>query len=181
MGRGIEGILVRDVLGCTSRAASMYNAGIKKTVPIRLPHTPDLCDSRSTVLQFSHTKLCIHAIAISIPGSLRRLPNHQLPGAVVPGLPAELPHDYPELVMALHLITTLLNADEGMNCGDALATPITLLRQPLKVPPVLLTGRAKSNDTLARGSTTNIHDMPLVSTWPCTFSFCSGAAALPRT
>ena len=27
-GRGIEGILARDVLGCTSRAASMYNAGV---------------------------------------------------------------------------------------------------------------------------------------------------------
>ena len=25
MGRGVDGILVRDVLGCTSRAASMYN------------------------------------------------------------------------------------------------------------------------------------------------------------
>jgi len=55
----------------------MYNAGIKKTVPIiRFPHTP-------------HHKIRPQAIATSIPGPLQRLPHHRLPGAVVPGRPAE--------------------------------------------------------------------------------------------
>ena len=63
-----------------SRAASMYSADIKKTVPIRFPHTP-------------HHKIHGHTIATSVPGPLRRLPHHWLPGAVVPGLPAELPHE----------------------------------------------------------------------------------------
>ncbi|CAM9090159.1 unnamed protein product, partial [Heterosigma akashiwo] len=101
----------------------MYNAGIKKTVPIRFPHTP-------------HHKIRPQAIATSIPGPLRRLPHHRLPAAVVPGRPAELPHDIPKLVVAPSYETPL-QAHESMVSGEALATSIALLRQPLKVPPVL--------------------------------------------